>query len=153
LHLQNRKGVILHKIKVTDGEQEMGPIRIFIISDSLTFSNGLKGLLLSEPEMEIITQETDVNRAIDQIEELKPDVIIWANTGIKRDAAGEEMHLLQATPDIRTVSLNLQNNDITVHQATQKTIRVAQDVQDLITAIKDSLFPNPSSLVEVLPIG
>jgi DNA-binding NarL/FixJ family response regulator len=153
LHLQNRKGVILHKIKVTDGEQEMGPIRIFIISDSLTFSNGLKGLLLSEPEMEIITQETDVNRAIDQIEELKPDVIIWANTGIKRDAAGEEMHLLQATPDIRTVSLNLQNNDITVHQATQKTIRVAQDVQDLITAIKDSLFPNPPSLVEVLPIG
>ncbi|MCL4302314.1 MAG: hypothetical protein KJ077_41885 [Anaerolineae bacterium] len=129
----------------------MEPIRIFIVTDSLTFSNGLKSLLLSEPEIEIISQETDVNRAIEQIEKLKPNVIIWANTGIKRDARGEEMHLLQAVPDIKTVSLNLQNNDITIHQAARKTIRVAQGVQDLIKAIKDSLFPKPHPQVDVLP--
>jgi chemotaxis response regulator CheB len=130
----------------------MEPIRIFIITDSLTFSNGLQSLLLSEPEMDIISHDTDTNRAIDQIEKLKPDVIIWANTGIKRDALREEMHLLQAVPDIKTVSLNLQNNDITIHQAARKTIRVAQGVQDLIAAIKDSLFPKPTSRVEVLPL-
>jgi chemotaxis response regulator CheB len=131
----------------------MGPIRIFIVTDSLTFSNGLESLLLSEPEMEIISQETDVNRAIGQIEKLKPDVIIWANTGIKRDAVGEEMHLLQATAAIKTVSLNLQNNDITIHHAAQKTMRIAQGVQDLIEAIKDSLFPKPASRVDVLPLA
>lgn len=98
----------------------MGPVRIFIVTDSLTFSNGLKSLLLSEPKMEIISQETNVNRAIDQIEKLKPDVIIWANTGMKRDAVKEEMHLLQATPDVKTVSLNLQNNNITIHQAARR---------------------------------
>lgn len=129
----------------------MGPIRIFIVTDSLTFSNGLKSLLLAEPEMEIISQETDVKRAIDQIEKLKPDVIIWANTGIKQDALGEEIYLLQAVPDIKTVSLNFENNNITIHQAARKTMRVAQGVQDLIKAIKDNLFPKPTSRVEVLP--
>lgn len=133
----------------------MGLVRIFIVTDSLTFSEGLKSLLLSEPEIGIISQETDINWAIDQIEKLKPDVIIWANTGMKRDAVGEEMHLLQATQDIKTVSLNLQNNNITIHQAARKTMRVAQGVQDLITAIKGSLFPptKPASPVKILPIA
>ena len=131
----------------------MGPIRIVIVTDSLTFSHGLTSLLLSEPEMEIISEETDITQAINQIKKLKPDIIIWANTGMKWDTAGEEIYLLQATPDIKIVSLSLQNNDITIHQATQKTIRVAQGVQDLITAINDSLFPKSTSLVEVLPVS
>lgn len=101
--------------------------------------------------MEIISQDTNFNLAIDQIEKLKPDVIIWVNTGLKQDAAGEETYLLQAVPDIKIVSLNFQNNDITIHQGARKTMRVAQGVQDLITAIKDNLFPKPTSRVEGLP--
>ncbi len=120
----------------------MGRIRVFIVSDSLTFSDGLKNLLT--PDIKIVGQEIDVTQAIARIKALKPEVIIWANTGMKSSALLEETALLEATPLIRTISLSLQNNVIVIRHLGRKTVRVAQDTQDLIEAIKYRLFPSPA---------
>lgn len=118
----------------------MSRVRVFIVSDSLTFSDGLKSLLT--PEVEIVGQEIDVPQAIARIKALKPEVIIWANTGMKPSALFEETALLEATPLIRTISLTLQNNVIVIRHLGRKTVRVAHDTQDLIEAIKYRLFPS-----------
>jgi chemotaxis response regulator CheB len=120
----------------------MGRIRVFIVSDSLTFSDGLKSLLTTDAK--IIGQEVDTGQAIARIKALKPEVVIWANTGMKPDALLEETQLLEATPLIRTVSLNLQNNVIVIHHLGRKRVRVAHDTQDLIEAVKYRLFPSPA---------
>lgn len=117
----------------------MGQVRVFIVSDSLTFSDGLKSLLTAE--VKIIGQETDTSQAIARIKALKPDVIIWANTGIRPDAPGDEIRLLEAAPLTRTVSLSLQNNVIVIHHLGKKTVRLAHDSQDLIEAVKYRLYP------------
>ncbi|MCL4301978.1 MAG: hypothetical protein KJ077_40155 [Anaerolineae bacterium] len=127
----------------------MWSTRVLIVSDSLTFSDGLKSLLLSTPKVDIISQEGEVNQAIDQIKKLKPDVVIWANTGLERDALGKEIHLLQATPEIKTISLNLRNNELTTYQAGQKTIKVVQEVEDLIEAVKANLPHQPQPIYRV----
>lgn len=119
----------------------MGRMRVFIVSDSLTFSDGLKSLLMADAK--IIGQEIDATQAIARIKALKPEVIIWANTGMKSSALLEETALLEATPLIRTVSLSLQNNVIVIRHLGRKTVRVAHDTQDLIEAIKYRLFPSP----------
>jgi chemotaxis response regulator CheB len=116
----------------------MSLIRVFIVSDSLTFSDGLKNLLVSEPEVEIIGEEMDVNQAIDQIYSLKPDVVIWGNTGMRQEAAQEEARLLKATPGTRFIGLTLQNNKIVVYQSFQK---IVQGVQDLVEAVTCKFIP------------
>ncbi|MCL4297765.1 MAG: hypothetical protein KJ077_18635 [Anaerolineae bacterium] len=120
----------------------MGRVRVFIVSDSLTFSDGLKSLLT--PDVEIVGQEIDATQAIARIKALKPEVIIWANTGLNSSAPLEETTLLEAVPLIRMISLTLQNNVIVIRHLGRKTVRVAHDPQDLIEAIKYRLLPSPA---------
>jgi hypothetical protein len=112
---------------------------VLIVSDSLTFSDGLKSLLLLEPQVEIIEQEMDVNRVISHFNKLKADVIIWADTGLRWNAVWDEIRLLAlaATISIKTVSVNLRNNEIAIYQSGRKTIQVAEEVQDLIEIVKE----------------
>jgi DNA-binding NarL/FixJ family response regulator len=121
----------------------METIWVLIVSDSLTFSDGLKSLLLLEPQVAVIEQEMDVSRVINHLKKLKPDVIIWADTGLRWNAVWDEIRLLAlaATIDIKTVSVNLRNNEIAIYQSGRKTIRVAEGVQDLIETVEES-FPS-----------
>ena len=107
---------------------------VLIVSDSLTFSDGLKSLLLLEPQVGVIEQEMDASRVINHLKKLKPDVIIWADTGLRWNASWDEVRLLAlaSTMNIKTVSLNLRKNEIAIYQSGRKTIRVAKNVQDLI---------------------
>lgn len=114
--------------------------RVFVVSDSLMFGDGLASLLISEADVEVIGEETDINRAIEQIETLKPDVIIWGNTGTKREAQQEEIRLLRATRGIKFIRLTLQSNEMIVYQSARKMIR---NLQDLVTAIKFKCVPVP----------
>jgi DNA-binding NarL/FixJ family response regulator len=131
----------------------MESIWVLIVSDSLTFSDGLKSLLLLEPQVEIIEQEMDVSRVINHLNKLKPDVIIWADTGLRWNAVWDEIRLLAlaATIDIKTVSLNLRNNEIAIYQSGRKTIRTVEGVQDLIETVEED-FPSkhPAHQVDYL---
>lgn len=128
----------------------MATIKIFIISDSLTFSEGLKSLLQATSGMKVIGQEQDICQALTQIKKQKPKVVIWASTGLKREPAGKERTLLKAIPTLRVVCLNLQNNEISLYYADRKIIRMGHEVQDLTLAIKESLVPQPESIGQQL---
>lgn len=128
----------------------MATTKIFIISDSLTFSEGLKSLLQAKSGMKVLGQEQDIRQALTQIKKQKPKVIIWASTGLKWESAGKERTLLKAVPALRVICLNLQNNEITIYFANRKVIRMAHEVQDLTLAIKESLMPQPEPIGQQL---
>ncbi len=110
----------------------MNTIRIFVVSDSLLFSHGLKNLLTPTSQLEIIGEETDIDRAIERMETLRPDVIIWGHSGLKGDLALEEIHLLKAKPGIKVIDLNLQNNELFVYRCNRRS---AKTIDDLIEAV------------------
>lgn len=119
----------------------MDAVRVFVVSDSLMFSGALKSLLSEDPGVEIIGEETEVNRAVKQVKTLQPDVIIWSNSGMNPALAQEEIHLVKAMPGMKIIGLSLQNNNIVVYQSARKIIG---DIQDLVLAIKEDLFLSES---------
>lgn len=110
----------------------MSITHIFIISSHLMFSHGLESLLRQETDFDIVGQEKDMERAIEQIKELQPDVIILDSD----NAVSQVTPILHTNPDIKIISLNLQNNDLYVYQAKQQA---AKETEDLVKAIKDDL--------------
>ena len=110
----------------------MKKTRVFMVSNYLMFGRGLESLLRENTQLDIVGQDTDVNRAYEQIKELQPDVVIL--DGDEPDL--EVAHILKVSPDIRVIGLNLGNNNLYVYRASQ---RVTRDVSDLMDAIKQDL--------------
>lgn len=115
----------------------MDTIRVFIVSDFSMFKSGLKNLL-ADAHVEIIGEETNLDRASDQIEALRPDVIIWGHNSKGSTSLGEAIHFLEAKPGLKIIDLSLHNNDIVIYQSARKT---AEDVPDLVTAVEHDLVP------------
>ncbi|MCL4301593.1 MAG: hypothetical protein KJ077_38185 [Anaerolineae bacterium] len=119
----------------------METIWVLIVSDSPTFSDGLKNLLLPQSQLAIIGQERDVSHVTNFLKKVTPDVIIWADTGLTWNLALDEIGWLAATLSSKIISLNFKNNEIAIYQPGQKTVRVIEDIQDLIETIEED-FPS-----------
>ena len=50
--------------------------RIFMLSSHPLFSQGVESLLRRETGLEIVGRETDVDKAMERIKELRPNVVI-----------------------------------------------------------------------------
>lgn len=116
----------------------MGKIHVYIVSDILMFSSGLKSLL-SGGNIEVVGEETDLDQASQQIENLKPDVIIWGHTNGSKTSLGEAIHFLESKPGLKIIDLSLHSNEFVVYQSARK---VAQGTPDLVTAVEKDLVPN-----------
>lgn len=109
-------------------------ISVYIISSYLMFGYGLESLLHQEERLKILGQETDAERAIEQIKELQPEVVILYREDTLHSSRAIIVEVLKANPDTRVIALSLQNNTFFVYQATQW---ITTDPEDLFKAIKD----------------
>jgi chemotaxis response regulator CheB len=123
----------------------MKPIRVFIISDSLLFVQGLKSLLTHEIGLEIVGEEMTIERAVEQIEILGPDVIILGENSRVSDSALEEMYLLRTKPGIKVIGLSLQNNGLFIYLSAR---RYVESVEDLVKAIESDAYLAESSYAQ-----
>lgn len=128
ISIKGRKGIWIN------GE-EMDNIHVFIVSDVLMFSGGLKSLL-SDCNVEVVGEETDLDQAADQIENLKPDVIIWGHNNGSSSSLGEAIHFLETKPGLKIIDLSLCSNEFVIYQSAKK---VAQDTPDLVTVVEQDL--------------
>jgi DNA-binding NarL/FixJ family response regulator len=103
---------------------------VFIVSQYPMFGHGLKSLLHQQAEVDIVGWETNLDNAIDQIEELQPEVILLENDHASPGVAP----VIQISPNSKVVSVNLQNSKLYVYQARQC---LAKTVQDLVEAINE----------------
>lgn len=107
--------------------------RIFIVSKYALFSRGLESLLKQEHDLEIVGQESDVARAVDQIKKLQPDVIILDSDEPILDFESEVLRcVLDGNLDTKIVGLSLQNNKIYVYSASQWVVRGVTDLTEAI---------------------
>jgi DNA-binding NarL/FixJ family response regulator len=106
--------------------------RVFIVSKYHLFGEGVRSLLQRQAGIEIVGQETDGDKAVEQIKVLRPDVVIV-------DSADPDCHLAPCVVRIfgeemgtRIVGLNLENNSICIYQKEERNIT---GVDDFLKAI------------------
>ena len=110
----------------------MAKKRVFIISNHQMFGRGLERLLDYKTHIEIVGQETDVERAIQRINEIQPDVVILDGDEPPYDSSSMVFQILKQPSIPKVIGLNLQNNILYIYEARQW---MARSVKDLIAAI------------------
>jgi DNA-binding NarL/FixJ family response regulator len=107
--------------------------RVFILSHHPMFGRGLESLLHREAGLELVGQETDEEKAIEQIKALQAQVVIWDSSKTQDGAMPTIISVLRENPGIRVIGLSLHDNNLYIYQVTQ---RIANDLEELIEAIR-----------------
>jgi len=85
-----------------------GALRILLADDHLTVRHGLKLLIDSQPDMEVVSEASDGNAAIQQTRAIKPDVIVM-------DISMPGMNGLIATRELKRLDPNVAIITLTRH--------------------------------------
>jgi DNA-binding NarL/FixJ family response regulator len=124
---------------------------IFMLSTHPLFSQGVESLLRQETGLEIVGRETDVDKAVERIKELRPDVVIVDSADPASDPTSAVMRILRERVVAKAIGLNLQDNTMCIYRGEQ---RVVKEVKDLVEAIEPSpLSPEPVSSEDLARLG
>jgi two-component system response regulator NreC len=134
----------------------MEKIRVFLVDDHTVVRQGLRRILESDDEIEIVGEAGDGRTAIDLVQKLRPHVVVM-------DVAMPELNGIEATRQIlkrvegaRVLVLSMHGDDVYVRQALKAGARgyLLKDSEDLdlIKAVKairagGSFFSPPVSKV------
>jgi DNA-binding NarL/FixJ family response regulator len=125
--------------------------RIFMLSTHPLFSQGVESLLRQETGLEVVGRETDVDKAVERIRELQPDVVIVDSADPTCDPTLAVMRILREGVGTKVIGLNLQDNTVCIYRGEQ---RVVKEVKDLVEAIEHSpLSPEPLSSEDLARLG
>ena len=125
--------------------------RVFILFSHPLFSHGVENLLRRESRLEIVGREADVDKAVERIKELQPDVVILDGGDPARDPTLAVMRILREGLGAKVIGLNLQDNKMFIYRGEQ---RVVKEVKDLVEAIESSpLSPEPMSSEDRARLG
>jgi chemotaxis response regulator CheB len=97
------------------------------------FGLGLQSILGQKDTIEVIGQETNIERAIERIDQLGPDVVILDGDEPPHSSLAAVLAIMEAQSIPRVIGLNLQNNNLRIYEARQC---VATSIEDLIAAIE-----------------
>ena len=79
--------------------------------------------------------ETDIDRAVECIKELRPDVVIVDSADPKADIMTSVMCILRERLDTKVIGINLEDNTICIYREERREVMA---VEDLIEAIEQS---------------
>jgi chemotaxis response regulator CheB len=105
---------------------------VFIISKNLMFGDGLRSLLSQAARVKIVGQETNIDRAIEQVKKIQPDVIILDSDDAVHVITLMLRRVLRPQSSIKVIGLNLNSNDLFTYQTTYRVARRAEDLVELI---------------------
>ena len=126
-------------------------MRVLIIANNPLFSQGVESLLRQESRLEVMGREADVDKAMERIRELEPDVVIVDSGDPTCGPTPAVMRILREGVGVKVIGLNLQNNTICIYRGEQ---RVVKEVKDLVEAIEPSpLLPEQVSSEDLVRLG
>lgn len=109
-----------------------------MLSSHPLFMEGVASLLYSETGLDLLGRESDVDRAIEQIRTLHPDVII-VDAGDTRCAASSiVLRILQENCTAKVIGLNLNDNTLCVYHEEQRTVRGVADLMHALESDDDA---------------
>ena len=111
--------------------------RVFLLSCHPLFGQGVESLLRRETGLDIVGRVADVDKAVDRIRELQPDVVIVDGGDPTYDPASVVARIVGEGLQTKVIGLKLQDNTICIYRSEQ---RVIKEVKDLVEAIEN----NPS---------
>jgi DNA-binding NarL/FixJ family response regulator/multidrug resistance efflux pump len=92
-------------------------IRILIVDDQKMFREALKTLLESEPDLKIVGTAKDGYSAIEQVEALRPDVVLMDMEMPKLDGVSATKNICQRFPSCKVLVLSHHDSDEYVAKA------------------------------------
>jgi DNA-binding NarL/FixJ family response regulator len=87
------------------------PLRILLADDHSTVRHGLKLLLESQPDMEVVGEAADGNGVLEQAEALKPDMVVMDISMPGLNGLVATRRLKREQPDVAIVALTRHDDD------------------------------------------
>jgi AmiR/NasT family two-component response regulator len=76
----------------------------------------------------------DVEKGLERISELRPDVVIVDSGDRMRDPTSTVMRILRERLGTRVIGLNLQDNIVSIYRGEQRIVRGVEDLLEAIEA-------------------
>ncbi len=112
----------------------MATRRILVLSDHLMFAHGLESLLDQGNEFQIVGQETNIERAVEQVRALQPDIVIMDRSGLFKDSP-ELQRILEARSDVNVIGVSLHDNNLHIYKASQRPVEGVDDLIEVLSQI------------------
>ena len=85
-------------------------IRIVLADDHAIVRQGLHSLLEKEPDMEVVGEAKDGQKALDLVWELLPDIVIMDVTMPNLNGADATRQITRESPEVRVIALSIHSN-------------------------------------------
>jgi DNA-binding NarL/FixJ family response regulator len=95
----------------------MNKTRILIVDDHQLFRDGLKALLLSAQETEIVGEATTGEEAVEMAAEHKPEVVLMDLQMPEMNGIEATRHIMEANPETKILMLTMFDDDNSVFAA------------------------------------
>jgi DNA-binding NarL/FixJ family response regulator len=114
--------------------------RIFIFSKPSLFSQGVESLLAGNQDMEIVGKASEPDEAVQQIQDLQPDVVLIVSRDASLKDSEDWKRLLSERISGSIIELNLQMNIASSYRIERQVVDQAEDLVKIIEQSKHT-FP------------
>lgn len=111
----------------------MRSYRIYILTPHTLLTRGVELLLDGRPSFEVVGTDTEVQRSLDEIERLRPDVVILGHGNGPSVSLDDVSRVFGASPGTAVISMGANENVLHVYQDDPVTVA---NVEDLVEAIQ-----------------
>ena len=91
-------------------------IRILIVDDHAVVRRGLKALLDTEPDMEIVGEAENGREAVEKVERLRPDIVLMDITMPELNGIEATLRIKKSLPEIKILALTMYTNEEYIYQ-------------------------------------
>lgn len=98
-------------------------IRVFIVEDHVIFRDGLKTLLATTPEIEVVGEASSAEEAVARVGESRPDIVLMDVKLPGMSGIEATRHIVAADPSVHVLVITMFDDDPSVFAAMQAGAR------------------------------
>ncbi len=118
----------------------MEPLRVLVADDHPLFRDGLRAMLSSDPDFELVGEATTGEEAVTLVSELQPDLVVMDVQMPDLDGIEATRRISQSSPHVRVLVVTMFEDDGTVFRAMRAGARgyvlKGANYQEMLRAIR-----------------